>query len=410
MNISSDSRKLLKYFLHKKKKSSWKKEKTLHKMTSLFYSDMRKADKFVFNLHNSDSIKITVKEISHVKDIPSSSLFASNSKFFPTHIKKYINTHSTNYVLFECPFHHKKIKLYFILTKQKFDFVKYLNYAHMVFMWLYIADQYSSEECNVDIILHIYMTPFKKKKPNSMIEPLGANSVNSAFTWGHCKNAHEFIIFREEEWFKVLIHESFHNFGLDFSRMELKSINEKMSELFHIQSEYNIFEAYCDYWARLWNSVFISYFMLENPEDKDTFSLQCEYFFNMERDYSIFQCVKVLNHMGLQYSDLYKNTEESIKKAKTLYKETSNVFAYYILCAVLMSNYEAFFSWCNHKNTSLLNFNKSHHTLDSFINYIKTHYKKDTFLESLNKQYKFLEKQKNSFLINNTRMSILSFQ
>ena len=167
-----------------------------------------------------------VKEINYVKDIPVSSLFHSNSKFFPIKIKNYIQSHSTKYILFTCPFHHKEIQLYFILTKQKFDYVKYLNYARMVIMWLYIADQYSSEKCDSNIILHIYMTPFKKKKPDSIIEPLGADSVNSAFTWNHCKNVHQFIIFREEEWFKVLIHESFHNFGLDFSRMDLHSINE----------------------------------------------------------------------------------------------------------------------------------------------------------------------------------------
>ena len=381
MNISSDSRKLLKYFLPqiKKEKTSWKKQKILNKMTSIFYSDMKKADEFVSQLHNTESIKMEVKEINYVKDIPVSSLFHSNSKFFPIKIKNYIQSHSTKYILFTCPFHHKEIQLYFILTKQKFDYVKYLNYARMVIMWLYIADQYSSEKCDSNIILHIYMTPFKKKKPDSIIEPLGADSVNSAFTWNHCKNMHQFIIFREEEWFKVLIHESFHNFGLDFSRMDLHSINEKMSEMFHIQSEFNIFEAYCDYWARIWNSVFASYFILENPDDKETFSFQCEYFFNLEREYSIFQCVKVLKYMGLKYSDLYKNTKQSQKKAKTLYKETSNVFSYYILCAILMSNYEEFFNWCDTVNTSLLNFIKGPHILDKYVGYIKKHYKKESF-------------------------------
>ena len=54
--------------------------------------------------------------------------------------------------------------------------------------------------------------------PDSNIDIIDQIHVNTGFTTT-CPVDSEIVIFREEEWFKVFIHETFHNFALDFSDM-----------------------------------------------------------------------------------------------------------------------------------------------------------------------------------------------
>ena len=61
------------------------------------------------------------------------------------------------------------------------------------------------------------------------------------------------VIYRDEEWFKVLIHELFHNLDLDFSTMNISKIRQKLLYKFEIKSKYNIYETYCEIWARILN-------------------------------------------------------------------------------------------------------------------------------------------------------------
>ena len=143
---------------------------------------------------------------------------------------------------------------------------KYNQYSQMVFMWLFIAMQYSSRKCKSPMNIYIYMTPFKKELPDSRIHILDSNNVNSAFTYTTCKPDNEILIFRKEEWFKVFIHETFHNLGLDFSNMNLYSLNNKIKCLFAVNSDINAYESYCEFWARIINSAFISFYLLEDNE------------------------------------------------------------------------------------------------------------------------------------------------
>ena len=55
-------------------------------------------------------------------------------------------------------------------------------------------------------------------------KPLVQSHVNSGYTYT-CKENNEIVIYREEEWLKVLIHESFHAYGLDFSSFPHGSIS-----------------------------------------------------------------------------------------------------------------------------------------------------------------------------------------
>ena len=76
------------------------------------------------------------------------------------------------------------------------------------------------------MVVFIYSTELTKNLPNSNIDILDQIHVNTAFTYSCIEQSNEIVIFRKEEWLKVLIHESFHNFGLDFSDMNTSECNK----------------------------------------------------------------------------------------------------------------------------------------------------------------------------------------
>jgi hypothetical protein len=259
------------------------------------------------------------------------------------------------------------------------------------------------------------MTSTKKELPSNNISILNQSNVNTAFTYT-CPAVSEIVVFRKEEWLKVLMHETFHNFALDFSDMNIGRFNERMLSIFKVESEVNLFEAYTEFWAEIMNAVFCSFYLLQDKEQEEEFLSNCEFFINFERTYGFFQMVKTLNFMGLTYKDLYSKSEESKILRETMYKEKSNVLAYYVITLVLMNNYQGFLSWCDTHNLSLLQFKKSTSNLEDFCKFIEKNYKTRSMTNGVNCMEKFLSSfkktkskkliQHTDLLLNNMRMSI----
>jgi hypothetical protein len=269
----------------------------------------------------------------------------------------------------------------------------------------------------------------KKKLPNSNIHILGENNVNTAFTYS-CPVNSEIVNFRKEEWFKVLMHETFHNFALDFSDMNSQSTicKERILTMFPINSNVNLYEAYTEFWAELMNALFCSYYLTTNKINEQEKAVSeselmnellsnFDFFINFERTYGFFQLVKTLDFMGITYKDLYSKKTESIALRNTLYKEKSNVLSYYIIRPILMNNYQGFLSWCNKNNFSLLQFKKTNKNLEDFCSFVKTNYKTKSMIESTNCMQKFIVKLKKmkhhkktdeniDFALSNMRMSL----
>jgi hypothetical protein len=280
-------------------------------------------------------------------------------------------------------------------------------------VWLYIVDMYSSKKCASQLKIFVYHTSLLKNLPGSNIEILNENNVNTAFT-RTCPIDSEIVVFRKEEWFKVFMHETFHNFGLDFSGMNLTSCNEKILEIFPVNSEVNLFESYTEFWARIMNALFCSFINMKDKNDVDEFLTNSEFFINFERIFAFFQMVKVLEFMSLTYKDLYKKTGMSQNMRKTLYKEDTNVLSYYVVTLVLLNSYQDFLSWCNTNNIAILNFKKTTKNLDEFCKFIEKKYKTKNMLEGVECTEKLLHRVKRStrkqkdilYLLNNLRMTI----
>jgi len=286
------------------------------------------------------------------------------------------------------------------------------KYVDSIILWIYIINKYASKQCSTTLIIYLYFTSLKKLLPKSNIDIIDENHANTAFTTS-CPKDSEIVIFRKEEWFKVLIHETFHSFGLDFSNMNIDENTKNILSIFKVNSKVTLYESYTEFWAEILNILFCSYFVIKNKNDFNEFMSQFLFLLNLERIYSLFQLVKILNFMGLTYNDLYSTNENSKRLRDQLYKENTHVLAYYIIKGILINNYQDFLLWCSNNNDSLLQFKHTLSTQYELYKFIESKYKNMKMIKDISVAEKFLinvNKQKQTKLLNyillNLRMCI----
>jgi hypothetical protein len=354
--------------------------------------------------------KIELKKIETSSQIIKPLNFNANS--FPELVRNHIDHMMVNEITYSFSLYDRNIKVHFIVENPnvELEIVLYNRYMESICMWLYVLNIYSSKGCAKSLTVYFYMTSLEKKIPNSNIHILDEINVNTAFTTT-CPKDSEIVIFRKEEWFKVFIHETFHNFGLDFSMMNNENINNCILDIFKVNSQVNSYEAYTEFWAEVINSCFCSFHDIKNNNNVNNFLSNFEYYINCEREYSIFQLVKTLRFMGLEYKDLYSNSKHSAIVRENLYKEKTNVLSYYIIKAILLYNYQSFLSWCNKNNFVLLEFKKTTGNLMEFCKFIDKHYKKQDILDAIDRAQLLLSKIQRKkgnyrYILLNMRMSI----
>lgn len=351
-----------------------------------------------------------IKKIKNASQITKPKLF--NAKSFPDVIRNHIDNVMMTEISYSFSLYDRNIKVYFIVENENVEeeLEVYNRYVHSIAIWLYMLNEFAPKECVESINIYLYFTLLLKKLPTSNIYALDENNVNTAFTTT-CPKDSEIVIFRKEEWFKVLIHETFHNFGLDFSDMNNDEVNNCILNIYPVNSQVNAYESYTEFWAEIINALLCSFFELKDKSDINQFLSNSEFYINLERRYSFFQMVKTLQFMGLTYGELYSKTEHAKINRGKLYKEKTNVLAYYILKTILMNNFQGFLLWCDKNNLSLLNFKKTVRNQQEFCEFIRKNYKTKSMLDGVDESVKFLIKIKkkqgnHKFILSNMRMSI----
>jgi hypothetical protein len=388
----------------------------LSKNKHVFYENITNKSKSLLKeiydvLVDADKIEpqytIAVKKIAHSSQIIKPSNFGANS--FPKIIIGHINEYMMTEISFTFSLYDRNVKVYFVVEKDAKDLNidLYKRYMKSITMWIYVLNIYSSKKCARNINIYFYFTSLKKSLPTSNSNILDETNVNTAFTTT-CPKDSEIVVFRKEEWFKVFIHETFHNFGLDFSMMNNDTINKCILSIFKVESYVNSYESYTEFWAEIINAAFCSFHT--NKNDVDDFLINIEMYINFERTYSFFQLVKTLEFMGLTYNDLYSNSKHSSMLREKLYKEKTSVLSYYIIKCVLMNNYQGFLQWCSKNNSPLLQFTPTVENQDKFCEFIEKNYKTRSMLYGVHETDLFLSKLRkkkgNKYLLNNMRMTI----
>ena len=414
MEFSNNSHEYVKYFYDNFSKCMLNKEikPESNSIETTFFKGLFDKIKFSEKYIDSSSIQTKIRKnninIETIQQIKFPTLY--NDSFFPDKIKKIIELNTIKGIIYNTILDKRKINFYFYIQDNNISYSTLDIYVKYMLMWIYILNTYDGyNNCSQQLNIFIFLTNFQKNIPSDNITILSQEHVNTAYTMT-CSANSEIIIYRKEEWFKVFLHETMHNFGFDFSNMHLKEFNEKISKIFPINSKFNLYESYCEAWARIINAAFCSYSILNNKNNINSFVSYCDILLQIERVFSLYQTNKILNYFGMKYENLYKKDEISVSLRNTLYKEKTNVFAYYIITSILLNDYTEFIKWCNINNFELIKFNKTPRTLESFYLYIKKKYTNDVYIKSLNcieKINKTKISNNNTFLKNSLRMTIL---
>ena len=324
-------------------------------------------------------------------------------------IREYINEKLNKTCYFETSMYSRIIRIrIFYKDTENLDKIIY-----QILFWLHVILSFTAhKECSKELNIFLYLTLLKKELPETgLIEKI---NVNTGFTTS-CQKKSNIVIFRKEEWFKVFLHETFHNLGLDFSQMENTITKKLILEFFPVDSEVKLYEAYTDAWAKILN-CFVSSYLTSSRRYTDFLNL-CKEYLLTERIHCFFQALKILDFMNLSYRDLYKNDEIS-KMIRKNYKEKTSVLSYYIINAILLNDFNGFISWCIKNNYDIIQFDLKKEKQISFCNYIKENHKttfllqKFDYINSLLLEYKKKENKDVCFnyLLYNMRKSLIEIE
>jgi hypothetical protein len=302
--------------------------------------------------------------------------------------------------------------------------------------WLYIAQKNAKKnKCNESpLVVYLFLSPLPKmlplekgkKKEKATLDWCNANSAftmvcdDSDATLRSNKinktKARQIIIFRQEEWFKVFVHETFHNYGFDFSGASDDLLSQSTvftaKKLYPIRSEMNVYEAYTECWARILMIVFSCVYG-RAPESDAKYLACLNERFAEEIGFSFFQAGKVLEYMDIpSYGHLIRGQGLS-RGISDLYREKTSILAYYIITLVLFSNYPAFIEWSFKQNANMnkstafrlsdyIVFYQNKSNMDSFLSFLQTHYKTPTLTKNIDAVIRDIHGTKRKTLVHKT--------
>ena len=385
--------------------------KNYNQRDSINYEDttFKNTLKTLFNdLHNAtiwanktfDPKNMIIDNIDIISQIPRPDGF--NSRWIDTEIKQHIFNNSSYKLGYNFKVNDRTIKITFITESSILDNKEtYKNHIIDIMTWISIADKYSCNNCGKTLNLYLYMTSVRKVLPKNRWDTISSMEVNSGLS-DMCRRDSEIIIFRKEEWFKLLVHETFHNYGLDFSVMNINILTDIMKKNFNVNSEFLMFETYTEFWARLINIIFCTYKINGTSKFMD-FYMYFQVLYYYERLFTILQCCKILSFMNLTFDMIINPKDRNV--SLQLYKESTNVFPYYIGVSILMLDPIKFINWCSDNNINMFRFQKTDEKLRSFGKYIVDESNDEENIDIYNKMIKLVPKLKDNLKIS-TRMTM----
>tara|TARA_B110000008_G_C16973902_1_gene565069 strand:- start:1373 stop:2530 length:1158 start_codon:yes stop_codon:yes gene_type:complete len=344
--------------------------KKVKKLIEKFYKEIKKVDT------NKKRLPFTKNIIKKQDNMTNDHLIdLLDSDFTPPNIKKEMDQ-INDIIEYSTNINNIPITINFLKIKNRFN-IDYDAMFQQTCLWLLYIFPYSNSKIK-SFNLVIYLSHHKKKLPKNQTTIFNNIHCNTAVTYACAINGN-CLIYREEEWFKVLIHETMHAFCLDFSGLDYKNLRNKMKSIFPLKIDFEISETYSEFWATILNCLFKSYILSKNDndiEDFDSFYYIFSSMIHFENAFSLLQTVKILDFMNInEYKDLYEN--------KVLYKQKTNVFEYYILKMVFLFHYIEFLLMCDDNNINCINFQKSQTMLNKIFTFVKKNYKNEKLSNAL---------------------------
>ena len=397
-----------KYLLHFLK-SNQLTDKTIHlsdkskQFLQIIYHHILKADtSWRKNSH-------LIKEMD-IELIEGSQFVKGNAyKYIPKEIQPIIETLPKWQKQYEIQANGRTYKIAMILPIRekisKHKASKFFNDSlYKIYLWLYVASQFASPDCSKQMDIHLYFTDHLKVLSKTKMQPLNEIHANTAMTTS-CSPSTEIDLYRSEEWFKVFIHETFHNLGMDFSDMDCSESDRIILGLFPIKKmDVRLFESYCEMWAEIMNVVFLVFLSThqsrrtrKRSKPNNVYIFQkIETYLTYEAMWSTFQCAKVLDHYKLSYSELTDLNCPKAKSARDLqYKENTYILSYYVIKSSLMTQVNDFLEWCYCRGKTM-DFKKIPDNILDYCGLVARLYQTPRYLVNLNKAEKWFQTHTNN--------------
>ena len=306
----------------------------------------------------------------------------SNYSYIPADFRAVIERDMAVHKHYQFSIAGRKISVVFYANAEKsYPAKTWLKYLQKIFIWLYIANQYSSKKCSPLLTIYLYLTPMQKKMPESKSVEIGRTHANTAFTTS-CTKTTEIHLYREEEWFKVFIHETFHSLGMDFSTMDSSSADRAIKEIYGLNGslgDVRLYESYSEVWAEFIHTCIFVHFQMIKSRGPETakylggFDEKVHRHLSYEITFSMIQCVKILHHYDLQVRDICVDSDASKRHVLEKYKETPAVFSYFFIKSVLMFYMNDFIEWTMIHNHGSFDFLKTDGNIHAYVNFIRKH-------------------------------------
>lgn len=201
-----------------------------------------------------------------------------------------------------------------------------------------------------DIKIHIFFTDFEKRLPKNKHDELDAYNINTGMTL-HKSNNGEILIYRKEEWYKVLIHEMIHLLGFD-NALFYDKYEKQIIRLFQFKkiNRINYNEAYVECLAEIIHILLLSIIQVKNMNDyKKVYTIFMKKLHG-EIEYSKSNILKIMNHMNI---DITNN--QHLHTSFSNYYENTNIMSYYFIKSYLYHDIEKFVDWLTFNGTIIIN-------------------------------------------------------
>jgi hypothetical protein len=322
--------------------------------------------------------------------LPSPKPKPSNYSYIPSIFIKKIenNLHTQKHYQFKIGKRNVSITFY-TSSEKHFSRKMWEHCLQKIYIWLHVAGQYASDRCSPHLNIFIYLNPDLKKMPKGS-EEISRNDANTAFTTS-CTQTTEIHLYREEEWYKVFIHETFHSLGMDFSTMDSSHYSNQVKELYGLNpevSDIRLYESYSEICAEFVHTCMFTHFEMiksgKSEKHLGDFDEKLRYNLSYEITFSIIQAIKILHHYQLHANDVCSASDSAKKNMHDKYKEGTSMFSYFIVKSVLIFHINDFIQWIATHNRNSFDFSKTDKNIKAYVEFIARHRIQRKYYDTMN--------------------------
>lgn len=302
--------------------------------------------------------------------------FGQHFNYIPKTFNHYINNNMKYKTTIKTTIKNKNINIHIL---QEDTFFQNKQKINQIMKLLNFLTTFSSDICSNQLDVYIHLTPFKKTLPHNKTQ-INQKNINTGFTFA-CKYNNEIHIYRKEEWFKVLIHECIHAFGLDFSTIDDNTLNS----FFKLNINMNLSEAYCETLTIIIQSFFINH--------KEDFINHFKKVLYNETVFSLTQAAKILNYNNINLQQLINS------KQYTNYSEETPIFSYFIIKSMYLYFINDYLELCIRLDKNIIKNDFNQNDVLLFSNLVKKKSIHKKYLNDLSYIQTYIKQRRN---INNT--------